>query len=64
MGGPGSGRASCPHNVGDRVDVGGVCGEVVGKDPVGSGWLLTVKLRSTGKEIPVACSKVTKCRHV
>jgi len=53
--------SDCPYEVGDRVQRAGLCGTITDKNPLGNGWILTVKLDDTGDSITWDCAMVEAC---
>ena len=58
--------SDCNFDRGDFVSIpafGGVCAEVIRKEPLGTGFQLWVRL-SSGQELSVSCSSVGPCSRV
>lgn len=58
--------SDCDFDRGDFVSIpafGGICAEVIRKEPLGTGFQLWVRL-SSGQELSVSCSSVGPCNQV
>lgn len=56
--------SNCDYDVGDQVEAApGVCGTVIGKNQVGSAWVLQVQLND-GSVVPLDCSLASPCTAV